>query len=110
MRRRDAERLEREGGRKVEAWQWLGVGVEMWQAARLSIHFDEKTGLALAGAALRAVCDDGNEPAAILELREQGFRHLGHAAVEKNHVERAGVWGAARVLAMDDRRIVKPSA
>ena len=61
----------------------------------------KRRGLALAGTALRSGGDDGNEPAAILELRKQGFRHLGHAAVEENHVEGAGVWGAARVVAVD---------
>ena len=102
-----AERLEREGRRKIEAWQWLGVGIEMWQAARLSIHSDEKGSLSLAGAALRAG-DDGNEPAAILELGQQGFWDLWHAAVEENHVEGTGLGSAVCVIAVDHRRIVEP--
>ena len=107
--RKSFGKLEGKAGRRRKARERLGIGVEMWQPARLTINFDEKRGLALTGPPLRPVCDDGNEPAAILELRQQGIGHLGHAAVQRI-TSKGPAWGAARVSPLNTAALLKPSA
>ena len=76
----------------------------MWQPARLAIHLDEKSGLSLAGTAFAA---GGNcaKPTALLQLGKEGIRHLGHAAIQQDHIEGPGFRRAACESAFHDRRV-----
>ena len=77
----------------------------MWQPARLAINLDEKSGLSLAGTAFAAGGNNGAKPAALLQLGKEGIRHLGHAAVQQNHIERPGFRRAAGEGAFHDRHV-----
>src|SRR6476659_8348423 len=98
-------KLEDKARRRHKARERSGIGVEMWQPARLAVHLDEKTGLSLAGTAFAAGGKNGAKPAALLQLCEEGIRHFGHAAVQQNHIERPGFRRAAGERAFDDRRV-----
>src|SRR4249920_620810 len=88
-------KLEGKTGRRGKARQRPGIGVEMWQPARLAVHLDEKSGLALAGATLAAGGDYGAKPATFLQLREERIRHLRHGAIQQDHIEGPGFRRAA---------------
>src|SRR6476620_12687308 len=88
-------KLEDKARRRHKARERSGIGVEMRQPARLAVHLDEKTGLSLAGTAFAAGGNNGAKPTALLQLGKEGIRHLGHAAIQQNHIERPGCRPAA---------------
>src|SRR6185369_957469 len=98
-------KLQDKAWRQHKARERPGIGVEMWQPARLAIDLDEKSGLSLAGTAFAAGGNNGAEPAALLQLGKEGIRHLGHAAVQQNHIERPGFRRAAGQSALHDRHV-----
>ena len=101
-----AELLEREG-RRIEARQRPGVGIEMRQPARLSIDATKRAGLALASPALRSG-DDGDEPAPFLQLANRASGTSGTLPFRR--ITSKGPASAAPlcVIAVDYRRIVEP--
>ena len=98
-------KLEGKAWRRRKARERPGIGVEMWQPTRLAIDLDEKSGLSLAGTAFAAGGNNGAKPTALLQLGKEGIRHLGHAAIQQNHIERPGFGRAAGERAFDDRPV-----
>src|SRR4029077_17793527 len=98
-------KLEGKTGRRDKARQRPGIGVEMWQAARLAVHLDEKSSLALAGATLEASGNYGAKPATLLQLGKERIRHLRHSAIQQDHIEGPGFRCPACQAALDDRRV-----